>query len=208
MRSVFAVRHQQKIYQLFSQASAELMKGAKEFNALLTDLSRAPHHAQKIAQVENQGDQIANATFEYLHRTFIVPFDHYDIQQIIIKLDDILDAMNSAAQRISVYEFDRLPSEMVSIGTLCIRLSELVDNIMTLIVSLKNANKILSYCDAIGKLKSEEERKFMQGLSTLFHEPDPKIIIKTKDIYECLKLIVDCYEDLANVVKSIILEYS
>lgn len=208
MKSIF-LPQREKIYSLFSQASKELVKTANEFNLLLNDLSNAEHRSQLITSHERTADQIANATFEYLHKTFITPFDHYDIQQVIIKLDDILDAINRTAQRIAIYQFNRLPDEIISLGGLCIRLSELVDNSVSLLSSLKNTKKILGFCDEIAKFKSEAQRRLTQGIAHLFNtEDDIKQLIKIKDIYELSKLLVDKYEDLANVLKSIILEYS
>lgn len=208
MKEIFLPKHE-KIYSLFSQAAKEIAKAANEFNLLLSDLPNALYHSQQIASFEKEGDKAANTTFEYLHKTFITPFDHYDIQQITIHLDDILDVMNRTTQRISIYELRTLPAEIIALGNLCIRLSELVEHCVSLLSSLKNIKKILAYCDEITKFKSEAQRRLTAGIANLFHnENDVKQLIKVKDIFEFSKLLVDKYEDFANVIKSIILEYS
>jgi uncharacterized protein Yka (UPF0111/DUF47 family) len=208
MKAIFLPKRE-KIYTLFCSATKEIVKAANEFNLLLTDLSNAEHHSQLIGSYEKEGDKVANATFEYLHKTFITPFDHYDIQQIIIHLDDILDVLNRMVQRIAIYQLDTLPVEITSLGSLCIRLSELADNSVSLLSSLKNTKKILAYCDEITKFKSEAQRRLTNGIANLFkNENDIKKLIKIKDIFESSKLLVDKYEDFANVIKSIILEYS
>ncbi len=208
MKAIFLPKRE-KIYLLFGHAAKEIIKASHEFNLLLNNLSNAEHHSQCIALHEKEGDKIAKATFEYLHKTFITPFDHYDIQQIIINLDDILDGLNRIAQRIAIYQLDLLPNELTALGNLCIRLSELVDHSVSLLSSLKNTQKILAYCDEITKFKSEAQRRLIQGIANLFKtEDDMKQLIKLKDIFELSKLLIDKYEDFANVIRSIILEYS
>lgn len=208
MKAIFLPKRE-KIYALFSRAAQEIVKAANEFNSLLIDLPNAEHHSQLIASYEKEGDKIANVTFEYLHKTFITPFDHYDIQQIIIHLDDILDVLNRMVQRIAIYQLSALPTEITSLGSLCIRLSQLVENNVSLLSSLKNTQKILGYCDEITKFKSEAQRRLSNGIGNLFKtENDMKQLIKVKDIFEFSKLLIDKYEDFANVIKSIILEYS
>jgi hypothetical protein len=162
-----------------------------------------------IKSYERAADKVVNATFQYLHTTFITPFDHNDIQQLIIKLDDTLDAMTGIALRIALYRFQTLPSEIISLGDLFIHLSELVNKTVSLLPTLKKVDTILALCDEIGKLKSLAETSIARGVAELFEiETDIKLLIKTKDIYERLKTLIDDYEDFANVIKSITLEYS
>lgn len=200
---------QKRIYTLFSDSSKELVKAADEFDVLLNDLPHSEEHARLIKSYERAADKVVNATFEYLHKTFITPFDHNDIQQLTIKLDDILDAMTGIALRIALYRFERLPPEIVSMGKLFINLAHLVDKNVSYLSSLKNIITILAICDEIGKLKSQAEGIIAQGVGDLFAvENDIKQLIKTKDIYERLKTLVDNFEDFSNVIKSITLEYA
>lgn len=200
---------QERFFTLFNDAAKELTKAAHELNALFFDLQNCGHHAEVIAAIEDTADTVANTIFEYLHKTFITPFDHFDIQQMTVKLDDVLDAINGSAQRILLYQIKNLPVEIVSLGYLCIQLSARVENAISLLSSLNHSQTILQCCDEIGQIKNEAENILTRGITHLFQaENDIKELLKIKDIYERANLIIDNYEDLAIVIKSIVLEYS
>ena len=44
---------------------------------------------------------------EALHKTFITPIDRNDIYRLITKMDDIMDYVEAAADRLALYEIRR-----------------------------------------------------------------------------------------------------
>lgn len=203
------IRPKNDLFILFEQAATELVNAADKFNFLVLNLSQASTYAQHIASIEKAADKITNTIFESLHKAFITPFDHFDIQQMVIKLDNIVDAIHGTAQRIALYELKMLPSELSGLGTTCIRLSQLVADSISQLPNLKEKTFLLRNCDEIAKIKHEKKNMLRFAIACLLNSnEDIKIILKLKDVSESAKLIIDNYEDFSNTVKGIILEYS
>ena len=67
-----------------------------------TSRTRAPRRT-RIKEVEHQGDQITHEIVRKLNTTFITPIDREDIHALATRLDDVLDYIEAAAERLVVY---------------------------------------------------------------------------------------------------------
>jgi uncharacterized protein Yka (UPF0111/DUF47 family) len=200
---------QERFFSLFQQAATQLAEAAQQFCFMLNDLPNAAAHAQTIAQHEQTADKIAHTTFELLHKTFITPFDRNDIHQLTSRLDDILDLINTTAQLISLYKLNVLPPEMLALGGLCKTSAGLTQRLIDQLDSLKHTDEILKRCKEIDNVKNEGDRLLLEGVARLFEvETDCKQLLKVKEIYHNTNCIVDSCHDVANIVRTIVLEYS
>lgn len=200
---------QKNFFQLFSQSSEQLVLGASALSDMLSDLPNAYRHAQVIASHEMIGDQIASATFDLLHRTFITPFDRYDIHQLASQLDDALDLIHHVAQRIALYQMSSVSVELQQMGKLtaaiCFRLRDAVGQLQ----SLRHADAIFEHCREINELENQAEQLVRLGVGRLFEQEDNfKTLLKMKELYEDVKYIINHCQDLGHIIKGIVLEYS
>lgn len=200
---------QEGFFGLFQQAANELMSAAQQFCFMLNDLSNSATHARTIAEHEQKGDKITHTTFELLHKTFITPFDRYDIHQLTSRLDDILDLINHTAQLVSLYKIESLPQHMLTLGELSKTAATLTQATINRLDSLKNTEEIIKLCQKIDQVKSEAQEVHLQGIAQLFDiETDCKQLLKIKEIYRNTSQIIDGCQDIANIVRTIVLEYS
>ena len=63
--------------------------------------ARAKAHA--IKEVEHQGDHTTHEIIKKLNTSFITPIDRADIPELASRLDDVLDYIEAAAERLVVY---------------------------------------------------------------------------------------------------------
>ncbi len=200
---------QTNFFNLFQEAAQELVSAAEQFEQMLKDLPHAERYAKLIASHESQADNIARATFDLLHKTFITPFDRHDILQLTRKLDDILDLINRTAKRIALYRIETVPTEIEDLARLSLQAAINVKSVLKLLENLKNTPEILQYCRQISEAESEADHIKMAGLVTLFAtEKDFKNLLKMKEIYDYSKWITSECHHLANIIKGIVLEYA
>lgn len=200
---------QDSFFELFRRAADELVGASDEFAQLTKDFSQLHECAKKISARESVADDCALATFDLLHKTFITPFDRYDIHQITRRLDDIIDLIHRTTQRIVCYELQELPDEIQQIAVLGSRAAESVRVAIHQLEFLKNAPAIMKHCYAISEIDRQAEQIMLQGVGKLFSaESDFKRLLKLKEIYEYSTRILSECHDLADVIKDIVLEYS
>lgn len=200
---------QDSFFQLFQQAADKLVLASTEFSTLLQHLDNQQHHVDAIAQHEEEADQIAHTTFELLHKTFITPFDRHDIHQLTSTLDDIIDLINRIAQRFPFYNLTEVPEEAVKLSQLSAEATNHLKQSIYCLHSLKNSGEIFKHCNEIDRVESKAHKVVLAGEKKLFlHENDFKQFFKLKEIYAHTKLVINRCQDVANILKGIVLEYS
>lgn len=200
---------QNNFFDFFQKTADILATTAIQFHAMLTDLENHQQYVDAIAAYEIDGDKIAHATFELLHKTFITPFDRHDIHQLTSGLDDILDLINRCAQRFPFYHLRMAPPEMIKLAQLSMQASMLLKEAIYRLPSLKQSDEIFEFCEGINHIESEAHQVVLSGEKFLYlNENDFKEFFKLKEIYTRTKSVINSYQDVANIIKGIILEYS
>jgi len=204
---------QDQFFILFQRAVDQLQLAAIEFSQMMKDLEHQQHPQQyyvdRIATYEEIADHITHDTFELLHQLFITPFDRYDIHQLTSTLDDILDLINRITQRFPFYQLQNVPNELIMLADMSAKTTEHVKNAIYLLHSLKNASSIFQQCDEIDHTESEAHHVVLVGEKKLFlEEHDFKQFFKLKEVYSHVKQVINRCQDLANIIRGIVLEYS
>lgn len=196
-------------FHLFQQAADKLWLSSIEFSNMLENLPNQQKYVDLIAKHEEEADQIAHANFELLHKTFITPFDRHDIHQLTSTLDDILDLINRIAQRFPFYQLESVPEETIKLAQLSTEAITHLKQAIYSLPSLKNSDVIFEHCNAISTVESKAHQIVLAGEKKLFmEENDFKHFFKLKEIYAHTKLVINRCEDVANIIKGIVLEYS
>lgn len=200
---------QENFFQLFQKTVDKLELAASEFSQMLQHLNNQQHYVDAIAKHEEEADQIAHTTFELLHKTFITPFDRNDIHQLTSTLDDIIDLINRIAQRFPFYQLKSVPEETIKLSQLSMEATQHLKKSIYCLHSLQNSTDIFNYCNEIDLVESKAHKVVLAGEKKLFiEEQDFKQFFKLKEIYGHTKLVINRCQDVANILKGIILEYS
>jgi uncharacterized protein len=139
-----------------------------------------------------------------LNQTFITPFDREDIHRLASSLDDVLDFMNAAAERIWMYKITDPPPAAAKLSKLvlsqCKELGEAVSH-------LRDNGDVLARCVEIKRLENEADVASREAIGSLFErEKDPINLIKIKELLEVLETASDKAEDAANVLETVVLK--
>lgn len=200
---------QENFFQLFQRAADQLVATSTGFSDLLQNLDNQQFYVDLIAKHEEEADEIAYTNFELLHKTFITPFDRNDIHELTSKLDDILDLINRIAQRFPFYNLTTVPEETIKLALLAQEATVLLKQAIYLLNSISNAPEIFRCCYEIDKVESKAHQVVLAAEKKLFlHEDDFKHFFKIKEIISHTKLMINRCQDVANIIKGIILEYS
>lgn len=194
-------------FTFFIEAAEKIKEGADQLNLIYENFSELKIRVEKIKDIEHECDKITHRTLEHLNKTFVCPFDREDIHSLITKMDNILDFMDAAAQRTYLYKIEKPTEEGKKLVKILV---SSVDKVYEAVKDLKNFKKpkaILHICVEINTLENEGDVALREGIANLFEsQRDPIEIIKRKEIYENLENAIDCCEDVANVMESIILK--
>lgn len=200
---------EENFFALFRAIADQIVAGSLEFKKMVEDIGNAATHCATIKDIEHKGDEITHNTVALLHKTFITPMDREDIHLLISRLDDILDFIDAAAQRISLYGIKKAPPEMSAMAQICVEAAEKIRTAVNGLQDLSSPGEIEKCCVEINRLENEADQVLRSGVAKLFRdEPDTRELIKQKEILELLETVTDRCEDVANVIDGMVLEYA
>lgn len=203
------IPRQEKFFPLFEKNAEYLVLSSKEFFTMLCDLNNQQIHVDNIAHYEAAADEISHHTFELLHKTFITPFDRHEIHHLTDGLDDIIDLINRCAQRFPFYQLKKVPDEMIKLADMATKACSHLREAVNRLNSLQKAAEIIRFCERIDDVESEAHQIVLAGEKKLFAEENNfKEFFKLKDIYAFTKQVINRCQDVGNIIKGIVLEYS
>jgi predicted phosphate transport protein (TIGR00153 family) len=200
---------EEHFFELFEASANCIVEALNEFKIILDDQSRIELQTKRIEEIEHKADEVTHTTMGLLHKTFITPLEREDIHSLITQLDNIVDVVNAAAQRILMYQITKKTTDFSAMVDVCTKSAELIKETVFGLNNLKNPSKLLNNCIEINRLENECDHLLRIAVSKLFKdETDIKTLIKYKELYELLESVSDRCEDVANTVEGIVLEYA
>ena len=200
---------EEKFFDLFQKSSDLAVECAKEFQIMLTDLAHLETRSRNIKAIESKADEVTHHTVELLHKTFITPLDREDIYQLISRMDDILDFLEAASERMYLFGLNTTTPEMIALAEVCVKSTEAIRKAVFELHDMKNSKDIVRHCVEVNRLENEADHILRAAIAKLFREePDTRQLIKFKEIYELLETVTDRCEDVANVIEGIVLDYA
>jgi len=195
-------------FEIFDRASLNITKAATLLVDLMEHFDNLDSRAKEIYEVEQEGDILTNEIMKKLNKTFITPIDREDLYALASRLDDILDLIWGAVDRLVVFKVRESTKEAISMSKDLLTTTEAIHKAIRKLKE-KNYAHVQEYCIEINRLENRVDRDFRDALGRLFDEvKDPVLIIKWKEIYEHLEDSSDRCEDVANVLEAIVLKYA
>ena len=188
---------------------AEIVKEAARMLCMLTeDFTNVREKRTAIESLEHQGDQITHDLYEHLNRTFITPLDPEEISLLASALDDVLDCIDGATEKMVYYNLEHTDAHMRELAKL-IHLSTVeIEHAVKGIRTIKDPRYIEERCIEVNRLENLADDVLALSITDLFKTSDAIAIIKLKDIYEQLETATDYCEDVANVLSDIAIRHS
>jgi len=194
-----------KFFDMFHEMSTNLIDGARLLQALLSDYQNVEVRVQQLKDIEHKGDDMTHALLTKLNQTFITPFDREDIHKLAATIDDVLDFVHAAAERLTMYKITHVPPEAAALAGVVVQQAEQITKAVGGLE--KHSSGVLDACVEINRLENEADHIARNAIAKLFEqERDPITLIKIKELYEVLETASDKAEDAANVLESVVLK--
>ncbi|MFA5780963.1 MAG: DUF47 family protein [Bacteroidales bacterium] len=203
------VPKQKNFFILFEKSAENLVQSAELLKKLMStnDQSERETLVVKIKELETTGDNIAHQIYEELNTTFITPFDRDDIHELASAIDDVVDMIDSASQKVKLYKPKSYMDEFLSIADLILDASKEIKCAVEGLRNLKKSNNCITACIKINEIENKADIIYHYAISQLFEkEPDAIELIKKKAIIEALERATDRAEDTSDIIKTIIIK--
>ncbi len=200
---------QDKIFfDLFEKQAGVVKEAAWQLVALTEDFTNVKEKRHAIELLEHKGDMITHDIYDQLNRTFITPLDPEEISRLASSMDDVLDYIDGATEKMYYYGIESSDSHMVELAKLIHMSTVEIEGAVKGIRSIKDPRYVEERCIEVNRLENLADDVLAHAVTDLFRTTDAIAIIKLKDIYEHLETATDYCEDVANVLSDIAIRHS
>lgn len=197
-------------YRLLRESAGLICKSSLVLKSAVADPSSVMEKMAELNEIEHAADDVTKNIIIKLNKTLVTPMDREDIYTLATTLDDIVDFIQGALERMIMYKATKASpgaQELVGILHECVLIIKTsIDDLSNIRTKLKD---ILANTEHLSCLETEGDRIYRLEVAKLFEEEtNPIEIIKWKEILEHLEDAVDRCEDLSNSIKGVILKYA
>lgn len=189
---------------MFSEMAGYLIEGSQLLEDTLRNYTDVELRIRRLKDIEHKCDEATHRVLVKLNQTYITPFDREDIHALASSLDDVLDFIYAAGERLTTYNISAPPPAAPDLAAIIVRQAKQLHSAVT---SLSRHKDVLSCTVEINRLENEADGIARKQLGELFRsERDPIQLLKLKELIEVLETATDKAEDAANVLETIVLK--
>jgi hypothetical protein len=195
-------------YVLFEKMAGHIVSAAEEMGRITAGISSGSVGCQRIREIEHAGDEVTRGIYERLDQSLITPLEPEEISRLAPALDDILDRIDWAAQQLCNYgvtEQDDVLREFTRLIGLA------AGEIQRGVGTLQTPGETRTPYDCateLNRLWNLGRDLLARATLDLFRSRDPIRILKMKDIYESLAIVLAKCNDFGHVVHDIALAHA
>jgi predicted phosphate transport protein (TIGR00153 family) len=193
-------------YDMFTEAGRNVAASVDVLHGLTEpDCDRA-RIAEQLREREHAGDSVTHRIMRQLNTSFVTPFDREDIYRLASALDDVVDAVEGAADFIVLADVGALQPLMSDQIRLLKRSADETADAMS---RLKTLRDLEPYWIEVNRLENESDRVYRKLLSRLFSgDYDALTMVKLREVADDLEEAADALEHVAHAVESIAVKES
>lgn len=188
-----------RFFDLFILDGENLEAAAVRLEDMVKQYDRLEERVDEIRRLEHRGDEIDADVTKKLEESFVTPFDREDIHELVSRLDDVVDGIQSIAETFVIYDVDKPTDEAY-------RLVEIIraqaGHLLSALRRLDGLKEMEGDLEAIHTLENEADALSRSAIGRLFRDGgDPLYVIKWRDLYDTLEETVDAGEDAGEVIE-------
>ncbi|MDR1859686.1 MAG: DUF47 family protein [Bacteroidales bacterium] len=171
---------------------------------------RSAELVRLIKAEESRGDKTTGKIFKELNNTFITPFDREDITGLADVMDDAIDSMHRAANKVALFAPKSLPQSTAQMAEIIQQAAvEIKAAVLELSNLQKNDRDIRKHTKKIKHLEEAADTVYERGTSQLFRtETDAIELVKLKEIIQELEKSANTMNGVGKALKMLIIKYS
>jgi len=201
---------EESYFDLFDVVVDNVAHAAALLLDLVEDFVDPEMKAKRLVEAEHEGDRLTHAILSRLNSTFITPFDREDIQALAGQLDDVVDAIEAAADMMVLHKIMEPLDAVVEQARLIDRAARATADGLRNLRGLKQ-EPLRSYLIHINELENEGDRLYRRARADLYNftgEHPARYVLMWKDIVEQLEEALDGFEQVAHTVETVIIKHA
>ena len=189
-----------KFFELFAADGDNLAAAAAALKQMVDAYDRLDERVGTIQALEKRGDEIDDEVNRRLEDAFVTPFDREDIHELVSRLDDVVDGIQSIAETFVIYGVNEPTDEARRLAAILDGQAVELDAALQKLDGLKDLERHLV---AVHQLAKEADGVSRAAVAALFRDAalPPIEVLKWRDLYNAFEDTIDAAEDAAEAME-------
>jgi uncharacterized protein len=201
---------EESYFDLFDAVADNIAHASGLLLDLVEDFVDPEMKAKRLVEAEHEGDRLTHAILSRLNSTFITPFDREDIHALAGQLDDVVDAIEAAADMMVLH---KVVEPLDAVAEQARLIDHAARETAAGLRSLRGLNEepLRAFLVTINELENEGDRLYRRARADLYNftgEHPARYVLIWKDIVEQLEEALDGFEHVAHTVETILIKYA
>lgn len=199
---------EKKFFDLYESLAEKIIQSIELFEKLVENYNQLPKIAENLNKLEDEADEIVHQIISDLHYDHTrVTEEKGDIRFFVHNMDNIVDALEKAINRLYIYRIPVLPQAIKEFLPLLKETTQKIQTGVNCLRNLRKNDKILADCIIkINDLENVADEVNRRWLSEIINEKEQKTkdfreVIALKEIIDLLEYAMDQCEDVANLLE-------
>jgi Phosphate transport regulator (distant homolog of PhoU) len=196
-----------RFFEVFERIGQNLLECSTYFYGLLQNFTNVSAQVDGIKDFEHRGDSLTHEIIQMLNTTFVTPLDREDIFRLAESLDNVLDQIDEAASRFTIFNITEPTSYAIELGHIIMKCCEEIHKAVPFLRHPKDLPALQDNLLQIHTLENRADAIKKQALIELFDNPSDVIsLMKWREVYEILEAATDKCEDVADVLQGLLVK--
>jgi predicted phosphate transport protein (TIGR00153 family) len=198
------------LYLLLEGQAEVANKAAKAFLAATLGFPNIASHAEILAKLELEGDDLTHRLQNQVAQSFMTPLDKEDLRELSQTLDDITDSIEAVVARIKIYRLQEPRVDLQPLASLMVAETSVVWDAVKELRTGFHSETLHRKLLEIHELENDSDNLYRQALDALFFGEAilPIEVMKWKEIYDRIEITMDYCEDIAKIIGTLQVKYS
>ncbi len=199
------IPREEKFFSDFVGMADRIVSAATLLERMLASDPPAWELALQIRQIEQECDSLTHQIIQRLYRTFITPIDREDIHGLATSLDDVMDAIDAAANVVRRFRMAKLRYGAAELAALTFQSTM---QMRDAVEALEKKTGVHARAVEVNRLENAADDVHDEALRRLFEEEKNAIdVIKWKEMFDLLEEATDRCEDVADVLEGVVVKH-
>ena len=194
---------------MFEQQADLIVEICQIFSKLVHDFTDVDQAVAAITDLEHKGDDLFHELMRSLNLTFVTPIDREDIHLIGSTMDDVLDLVQGSSKRLQLFKIDKVNPNLVEMADIMVKCAEILRHGIQRLPDLRDISDLRK---PLHELESKGDLINRQAVAALFENckevADVVNLIKWKEIIENVEDAIDKFEDVFDVIESVLVKHA
>ncbi len=200
------VPRDESFYEMFVKLAVKVEEAAHAYQDLVVDYQDVSRKADRLKDLEHEGDEVTHEIMKRLNSVFVTPLDHEDIHRLASGLDDVLDHIEAAADLFVLHKIEQPLTEMKAQADILVQTCKVTREALETLPRFKELER---YWVEVNRLENEGDRVYRRAIAGLFGgEYKAMDVLKWRDVIDEAEGAIDQLEDVSNMLEAIALKHA